>query len=54
LTLHRPAERYLTSYFYRGKMRLGLYYDSNVYEDEMMSELLEEVKLAAIAYLAKE
>jgi hypothetical protein len=35
-------------------MRVGLYYDANVYDDDMMSELLDEVKLAAIAYLAKE
>jgi hypothetical protein len=47
----RPAERYLTTYFFRGRMRLGIYYDANVYGREMMNELLTEIEAAAIFYL---
>jgi len=48
----RPTELYLGAATTRGQLHLHVFWDSNVYDDEMVAELLSEVKMATEFYFS--
>jgi hypothetical protein len=49
----RPAELYVGAATSRKQLHLSVYYDGNVYEENVVREWLEEVKDAALWYLGQ-
>lgn len=50
----RPEELYLGASTYRKKLSLAIQSDGNVFEDEVISEWLDEVKNATWFYLGQD
>ena len=48
-----PAELYLGALTSRGELCMFIYYDRNVYEDEVVKEWSDEVKGAVMWYLGQ-
>lgn len=49
----RPTELYLGSFTQDNKLIIYVYWDGNTYEDSVVGEWLEEVKLAICHYLGR-
>ena len=49
----RPAELYLGALSSRGRLSMYVFYDGNVYEEEVVSEWLDEVRGAVLWYLGQ-
>ena len=49
----RPSELYLGAVTSRGKLMFFLYWDSNIYSDDLVREWAEEVRAAAVHYLGQ-
>ncbi|KAG9316805.1 hypothetical protein JVU11DRAFT_2870 [Chiua virens] len=46
-----PGGRYLGASTWRGQLKMFLHYDSNLYEEELVKEWLDELKAAVLWYL---
>ena len=50
----RPSELYLGALTSRGALQFFCYADTNVYEEDVVREWVQEVAQATVAYLGKE